>query len=99
MTDKIEIPEEVREEVKRAKKNVGVDCMSRAYKWVHDLIQKHDNEIGVGVGDWYYKPTDDGGIWFAKCKSREEADKANAWAKYKKAPKELIAGLEKLRNG
>ncbi|MEE9214068.1 MAG: hypothetical protein V3V70_07400 [Candidatus Scalindua sp.] len=44
MTDKIEIPEEVREEVKRVKKNVGVDCMSRTYKWVYDLIQKQDNE-------------------------------------------------------
>ncbi|MEE9214066.1 MAG: hypothetical protein V3U54_04610 [Thermodesulfobacteriota bacterium] len=95
MTDKIEIPEEVREHVLYCVNNNVTH--NRTIQWIYDLIQKQDNEIGVG--DWYYKPTDDGGIWFAKCKSREEADKANAWAKYKKAPKELIAGLEKLRNG
>ena len=94
MTDKIEIPEEVREHVLYCVNNNVTH--NRTIQWIYDLIQKQDNEIGVG--DWYYKPTDDGGIWFAKCKSREEADKANAWANYKKAPKELIAGLEKLRN-
>ncbi len=97
MTDKIEIPEEVRKSIEDALEVVKPDGLSPSAKFLYDLIQKQDNEIGVG--DWYYKPTDDGGIWFAKCKSREEADKANAWAKYKKAPKELIAGLEKLRNG
>jgi hypothetical protein len=94
MTNRIEIPEEIK--IRLQEKFIRVDLkLSDAEQFLYDLIQKQDNEIGVG--DWYYKPTDDGGIWFAKCKSREEADKANAWANYKKAPKELRAGLEKLR--
>ncbi len=50
MTDKIEIPEEVREHVLYCVNNNVTH--NRTIQWIYDLIQKQDNEIGVG--DWFW---------------------------------------------
>ncbi len=52
MTDKIEIPEEVRKSIQDALEVVKPDGLSPSAKFLYDLIQKQDNEIGVG--DWFW---------------------------------------------
>lgn len=96
MTDKIEIPERVREYAQRT--YATKEGISPTTKWVYDLIQKQDNEIGVG--DWYYINTCEAEFIFDICEPRDDLSELNdVESKHKKAPKELIAGLEKLRNG
>ncbi len=93
MTDKIEIPEEIK--IRLQEKFIRADLrLSDAERFLYDLIQKQDNEIGVG--EWYYR-MDEEVIEFSECKDPVEARAANSKARFKKAPKELMAGLEKLR--
>ena len=97
MTDKIEIPEEVRKSIEDALEVVKPDGLSPSAKFLYDLIQKQDNEIGVG--DWYYT-MHEGVIEFDKCENPVEARAANSKARYKKShDKKLITGLEALRGG
>ncbi len=93
MTDKIEIPEEIK--IRLQEKFIRADLrLSDAERFLYDLIQKQDNEIGVG--DWYYLKEHQGFL-FHHCDTMSEAISANENPNIKKAPKELIAGLEKLR--
>ena len=104
MTDKIEIPEEIK--IRLQEKFIREDLrLSDAERFLYDLIQKQDNEIGVG--DWYYYK-DHVSIDFYKYDGISETDELNDHLRkyvlndnknFKKVPKELIAGLEKLRNG
>ena len=82
MTDKIEIPEEVRKSIEDALEVVKPDGLSPSAKFLYDLIQKQDNEIGVG--EWYYR-MDEEVIEFSECKDPVEARAANSKARFKKA--------------
>jgi len=108
MTDKIEIPEEVKLIVKDyyeyKQKESTINNVGPVYEFLNDIIQKQDNKIGVG--DWYHteiinnsKMKDSDLLYFYYCEDEGEAVRASTNSECKKAPKELIAGLEKLRNG
>ncbi len=109
MTDKIEIPEEVKLIVKDyyeyKQKESTINNVGPVYEFLNDIIQKQDNEIQVG--DWYYYK-DHVSIDFYKYDGISETAELNDHLRkyvlndnknFKKVPKELIAGLEKLRNG
>ncbi len=97
MTDKIEIPEEIK--IRLQEKFIREDLrLSDAERFLYDLIQKQDNKIGVG--DWYHTEIiNNSNLYFYYCEDEGEAVRASTNSECKKAPKELIAGLEKLRNG
>ena len=102
MTDKIEIPEEVKLIVKDyyeyKKKESTINNVGPVYEFLNDIIQKQDNKIGVG--DWYHTEIiNNSNLYFYYCEDEGEAVRASTNSECKKAPKELIAGLEKLRNG
>jgi len=97
MTDKIEIPEEVKKYLASVIEEFGVGALVTSDKWIYDLIQKQDNEIGVG--DFCYCNDIYRGFRIDYCDNQLHADDRNAEQGYKKVPEELIAGLEKLRNG
>jgi len=96
MTDKIEIPEEIK--IRLQEKFIREDLrLSDAERFLWDIMQKQDNEIGVG--DFCYCNDIYRGFRIDYCDNQLHADDRNAEQGYKKVPEELIAGLEKLRNG
>jgi hypothetical protein len=52
MTDKIEIPEEVMQTLKYKIDAYSISNLAVAERFLWDIIQKQDNEIGVG--DWFW---------------------------------------------
>ena len=100
MTDKIEIPEEVKLIVKDyyeyKQKESTINNVGPVYEFLNDIIQKQDNKIGVG--DFYYYMHEDD-FQISDCENTEQARIFNDDPLYKKVPKELAKQLEKLRNG
>jgi len=90
------IPEEVREYMKKLVQITSPSGMVASDKWIHDTIQKQENEIGVG--DFYYAfHNDSRRIIFDLCEDQAESDRINRDCTLKKAPKKMTAQLEALR--